>query len=220
MIQHLTFDELDRLITRIRSILWEEDGAMNADKPWNNDALDQIADALRLAKLGPTCHIPHPVSDGASPTPFTSLPVSEASVVDPVTYKVVAKRGRKPKLRNELQSALETIIKSLPKRGSQHIVFDQVVLLEHSRISSHDLATNVWSFEVGSTSPLSSTRRSCSTRSSALVPSPCSSSRRVPGRKPASAYTARLLHSWVFTRNCSKIGHAGSYSLRMLHAAA
>jgi DNA polymerase III sliding clamp (beta) subunit (PCNA family) len=150
MIQHLTFDELDRLITRIRSILWEEDGVMNADKLWDNDMLGQIADALRFTKLGPTYHIPHPVSDGVAPAPVTPLPVSEASVVDPMTYKVVAKRGRKPKPRNQLQSALETIIKSLPKRGLQHPTFDQVVLLEHSRISSHGAATNVWSFEVGS----------------------------------------------------------------------
>lgn len=150
MIQHLTFDELDRLITRIRSILWEEDGVMNADKLWDNDMLGQIADALRFTKLGPTYHIPHPVSDGVAPAPVTPLPVSEASVVDPMTYKVVAKRGRKPKPRNQLQSALETIIKSLPKRGLQHPMFDQVVLLEHSRISSHGAATNVWSFEVGS----------------------------------------------------------------------
>lgn len=150
MIQHLTFDELDRLITRIRSILWEEDGVMNADKLWDNDMLGQIADALRFTKLGPTYHIPHPVSDGVPPTPVTPLPVSEASVVDPMTYKVVAKRGRKPKPRNQLQTALETIIKSLPKRGLQHPTFDQVVLLDHSMLTCHAAATNVWSFEVGS----------------------------------------------------------------------
>lgn len=80
----------------------------------------------------------------AAPAPVPAAPVPVAAVPAP------AKRGRKPKPRNQLQVALETIIKTLPKRSLQHSTFDQVVLLDHSRLSCHGAAHNVWSFEVGS----------------------------------------------------------------------
>lgn len=78
------------------------------------------------------------------PAPLPAAPVPVAAAPAP------AKRGRKPKQRNQMQVALETIIKSLPKRSLQHSTFDQVVLLDHSRLSCHGAATNVWAFEVGS----------------------------------------------------------------------
>jgi len=66
---------------------------MNAHKMWSKDMLDQIVDVFCLTRPGQTYHIPYLVSNGVPPVPFTSLPVSEASVVDPMTYKVVTRRG-------------------------------------------------------------------------------------------------------------------------------
>ena len=134
--QHLTIAQLDKLIASVRNILWLDEGSMNPDKLWDTDMLGSIADLFIANNLGPS----DPSTTVSAPT-VTSAPAIVA---------VPAKRGRKPKPRNQLQTALETIIKSLPKRGCQHPMFDQVVLLEHSRISSHGAATNVWSFEVGS----------------------------------------------------------------------
>ena len=134
--QHLTIAQLDKLIASVRNILWLDEGSMNPDKIWDTDMLGSIADLFIANNLGPS-------------DPSTTVP-APAVMSAPAIVAVPAKRGRKPKPRNQLQSALETIIKSLPKRGLQHPTFDQVVLLEHSRISSHGAATNVWSFEVGS----------------------------------------------------------------------
>lgn len=136
LIDHLTIAELNTVIGRIRSILWEEDGVMNPDKIWDTDMLGLIADAMRAYKLDATTPAPAPVMAAPASVP-TAAPA--------------AKRGRKPKaLSNPLLAAATLIQKTLPPRSMQHPTFDQFVCIGSNRIESHGAATNVWSFEAGS----------------------------------------------------------------------